>query len=290
MDTRPLGDTGHESSVVTLGAFALQYLTHEGANHLVEQAVRRGVTHVDVAPTYGDAELKLGPKLNEHRDQLFVGCKTRERGYEAAKAKLHRSLDRLGVETIDLYQYHAVTKHEEIDAIESADGARRAVREARDAGLIDHVGLTSHGGPEVILDAMERLEPDTVMFPLNPVLAGSEASEHAYDRVLERAEAEGIGTIGIKAFARGPWPDEVGERERPYGTWYEPVDRAERIQDRLDFALSQGLTTVTNPGDPTLATMVLNAGERFEPMSAGEQADLMAAESDRDSPVPAPDL
>ncbi|MFB6119836.1 MAG: aldo/keto reductase [Halobacteriaceae archaeon] len=288
METRPLGDTGHGSSVVTLGAYALQYLTHEGANHLVELAVDRGVTHVDVAPTYGDAELKLGPKLNEHRDQLFLGCKTRERDYEAARAELDRSLARMGVEQIDLYQFHAVTHHDEIDRITAEDGALRAVREAQAEGLVDHVGLTSHGHPDVVADAMDRLDLSSVMFPFNYVLEGSEDPAHDFGRLVEKANRENVGVIGTKAFARGPWPDEAPRRDRPYGTWYRPVETQAEIQDCLDFALSRGVTTITNPGDPKLVTMVLNAGENHEAMSEDRQADLMAR--DRESPVPAPDV
>jgi aryl-alcohol dehydrogenase-like predicted oxidoreductase len=291
METRPLGDTGHDSSIVTLGAFALQYLTQEGADRLVELALRRGVNHVDVAPTYGDAELKLGPKLREHRDSLFVGCKTRERGDEAAWAELERSRNRLGVETIDLYQFHAVTRPEEVDAVTADDGALAAVREAQASGVVEHVGLTSHGHPDVILDAMDRIDLDTVMFPLNPVLRASDAERHAYGRVLERARDEGVGTIGIKAFARGPWPEEEPRSHaRPYGTWYEPVDTQSEMDDRLDFALSEGLTTVTNPGDPTLAAIVFDAGERHDTLDDAERAALLEAARGGESPVPDPDV
>ena len=288
METRALGDTGHESSIVTLGAFALQYLTQTGADHLVELALDRGVTHVDVAPTYGDAELKLGPKLREHRDDLFVGCKTRARDAAGARAELGRSLDRLGVDSVDLYQFHAVTRTEEIDAITADDGALAAVREAQAAGRVDHVGLTSHGHPDVILEAMDRIDLDAVMFPLNRVLLGSADPAHGFERVLERAEEDGVGTIGIKAFARGPWPDDCPEHARPYGTWYEPVDTQAEIDDCLDVALSAGLTTVTNPGDPALVAMVLDAATRHEPLSAAEREALLV--SGGESPVPAPDL
>lgn len=288
MDARPLGDTGHRSSVVTLGAYALQYLSQAGADHLVELALDRGVNHVDVAPSYGDAELKLGPKLHEHRDALFLGDKTRERDYDGAMAELERSRHRLGVETVDLYQFHAVTRHEEVDQITAEDGALAAVREAQGEGRVDHVGLTSHGHPDVILDAMDRIDLDSVMFPLNYVLVGSDDEAHGYERVVERARRKGVGVIGTKAFARGPWPDEAPRRDRPYGTWYRPLDDRGEIQDALDFALSQGLTSVTNPGDPKLVTMVLNAGEAFSEMGADRQAELMAR--DRESPVPAPDV
>src|SRR6056297_2929138 len=104
METRPLGSTGRESSVLTLGAVALNFVEQARATQLVDDAIDAGVNHVDVAPTYGDAELKLAPALEDHRDDLFLGCKTQERTYYGAWGELHRSLDRLGVEKIDLYQ------------------------------------------------------------------------------------------------------------------------------------------------------------------------------------------
>src|SRR6056297_4052230 len=115
MQTRALGETGHDSSIATFGAIALNWLEQEGANQLVELVLDHGVNHFDVAPMYGDAELKLGPKLRQHREEIFLGCKTQRRDYEGARRKLDRSLDRLGVDTIDLYQVHGLEYERELD-------------------------------------------------------------------------------------------------------------------------------------------------------------------------------
>jgi len=286
METRPLGDTGQESSILTLGAIALDKLEQDGANQAVELAVQRGVNHVDVAPTYGDAELKLAPKLGEYREELFLGCKTQERTYGGAREELEASLDRLGVETIDLYQFHAVTTDDGLDEITSAGGALEALREAKAAGLIDHIGLTSHGAPDLIVEAIDRIpDLETVMFPLNYVVLGK-GGTHDYGAVLERAREENLGTLGIKAFAKGPWPEDRPGERRPYATWYEPHDDPARLQDCLNFGLSQGLTTVTNAGDPKLLAPILAAAENFEELDGDEQAVLMDRADEMDTPVP----
>ncbi len=167
METRALGETGQESTVLTFGGVLLRELEQVGANRAVALALDHGVNHLDVAPTYGDAELKLGPKLREHREEVFLGCKTRERSYGAARAKLRQSLNRLGVETIDLYQFHAVSSRDDLDETTGPDGSLRAFREAKEVGLIDHIGPTSHEQASVIHEAIDRIDDlATLMFPL----------------------------------------------------------------------------------------------------------------------------
>ncbi|WP_433634053.1 aldo/keto reductase [Halomicrococcus sp. NG-SE-24] len=289
METRPLGDVGHDSTVMTFGAIALNWLEQEGADQMVELVLDHGVNHFDVAPAYGDAELKLGPKLRQHREDIFLGCKTQERGYEGAKQKLEQSLDRLGVGTIDLYQVHGLEYEDELNRITDDDGALEAMREAKADGVIDHIGLTSHGSPQLILDAIDRIDDlETVMFPLNPVVVGKDDEDYDYQAVLERANEENIGTLGIKAFAKGSWPptEELPERDRPYANWYEPVDTPEEIRDRFDFAASHGLTSVVSPGDPKLVAMVLDAASRYDGMDEAAQRSLVEEARHDESPVP----
>lgn len=289
MQTRSLGSTGHDSSIMTFGAIALNWLEQEGANQMVELVLDHGINHFDVAPTYGDAELKLGPKLRQHRDEIFLGCKTQERGYDGAKRKLDASLNRLGVDHIDLYQVHGLEYEEELDTITGDDGALEAFREAKADGRIGHIGLTSHGNPQLILDAIDRIDDlETVMFPMNPVVVGKDDDDHDYEAVLDRATDAGIGTLGIKTFAKGPWPstDELPEEDRPYSNWYQPVDTPAEIEKRFDFAATQGLTSVINPGDPKLVAMVLDAAERYDGMEEAAQRSLIEKLRHERSPVP----
>jgi len=295
--TSELGDTGQESSVLTFGAIALNYLDQPAATETVDRVVEAGVNHVDVAPTYGDAEVKLAPGLEDHRDDVFLGCKTQERTYYGAWGELHRSLDRLGVDRIDLYQFHAVTRYDELDAItgdyspemaqgDHDPGALQAFREAKEEGLVSHIGLTSHGDPSLVRTAMERIpDLETVMFPYNYTLAAKEGPEYDYDAVLSMAEARDVGTIGIKAFAKRPWPDDVPAEERPYDTWYEPYDDPEDLEACLRFAVSEGPDTLTNAGDPELVDDILAAATSFEALDDDERAAILDRAGD-ETPVP----
>lgn len=286
MKTRPLGSTGHDSSILTFGTIALNWLEQEGANQAIELVMDRGVNHFDVAPTYGDAEEKLAPKLAEYREDIFLGCKTQKRTYEAAWEELETSLDRLGVERFNLYQFHAVTEGEELDTIVGEDGALDAFREAKKEGLIDHVGLTSHGGADLIVEAIDLIDDlATVMFPLNYVVLGGEGQSD-YGRVLDRARTADLGTIGIKAFAKRPWPSDLPEGRRDFSTWYEPFDRTDEIRECLNFALTQGLTSITNVGDPKLLLPILDAADAFEPLTEAEQNALRERGRELSSPVP----
>ena len=302
METRELGETGHESSVLTFGAIALNFLEQGAANEMVEDVLDAGVNHFDVAPTYGDAEVKLAPKLNEHREDVFLGCKTQERTYYGAWGELHRSLDRLGVDKIDLYQFHAVTRYDELEAIRGEyspemaqgdhdPGALQAFIEAKEEGLIDHIGLTSHGDPALVRTAIKEIpELETVMFPFNATLAakGADAPEYDYASVLELARERGLGTLCIKGFAKGPWPEDLREEDRPYDTWYEPYDTEDDLVEALRFALSHGMTSIPNAGDPDLVPTIVDAARAYEPMSEAEQAEARERASERDSPVPSP--
>lgn len=287
IETRPLGETGQESSILTFGAIALDYLDQDDATDLANEVLDRGVNHVDVAPQYGTAEGKLAPTLAERREEVFLGCKTLERGRDGARAKFEESRERLGVDHVDLYQFHAVTSLEQLDQVE--EGAYRMAADARDDGAIDHVGLTGHGDPTVLREAIRRLDLDTVMFPFNFVLAGKGGANHSYESVRSLADEEGVGTIGIKAFARGPWPKAVADREpedRPQPTWYEPFEDPGRLAECLRFAVSSGLDTVASAGAPALVPAMLDAAESFEPMDAVEREALVERGREFDTPVP----
>lgn len=289
MQTRPLGGTGQESSIASFGAIALDALEPAAANRLVELVLDSGVNHIDVAPSYGDAERKLGPKLREHREEIFLGCKTLERSYEGAKRELRQSRTRLGVDTIDLYQVHALGSSEDLETITGDDGALRAFREARAAGHIDHIGVTGHDDPALLVEAIDRISNlDSIMFPLNPVVAGKQDGNQDYESVLARADEAGVGTLGIKAFAAAPWPetDELPERRRPFATWYEPVDDPGETAARFDFAAAQGLTSVLTAGDPTLVPMQLAAARNYDGMDEAAQRRLVEQRQDDESPVP----
>jgi predicted aldo/keto reductase-like oxidoreductase len=274
MQERRFGRTGHMSSIVIFGAFAVGLVSQAQADETLELLLEHGVNHIDVAPSYADAELRLGPWLERARDQFFLGCKTQLRGKGEARQELHRSLERLRVDRFDLYQLHAVTTLEELDQCFAPGGSLEAIVEARQEGLTRFIGITSHGlqAPAVQLAALERFDFDSLLFTLNFQLWADEAYRRDVQALLQVAEQRDLGTMVIKTWARGPWGDE----EQRYHTWYEPFDEANMIAQALRFNLSHPVTGAISAGDARLLPMILDAAERFEPMDPQEQAALVA--------------
>jgi aryl-alcohol dehydrogenase-like predicted oxidoreductase len=170
MEKRRLGKTGHMSSVLTFGGAAIGQVSQQEADAAIELAVKHGVNHFDVAPTYGEAELRLGPWMEKNRNEIFLGCKTTERSKAGAWESLQHSLERLRVKHFDLFQFHGVNDLETLNAILGPGGALEAVLEAREQGLVHYIGITGHR-PFVQVEALNRFPFDTVLFPLNRVLA-----------------------------------------------------------------------------------------------------------------------
>ena len=182
MEKRRLGRTGHMSSVRTFGAAALWQVTEAEAEAGIELAMGHGVNHIDVAPAYGQAEIRLGPWLEQHRNEVFLGCKTGERSKAGAWESMKRSLERLRVDHFDLFQFHGVNDLETLNVILGPGGALEAVVEAREQGLVQYIGITGHR-PFVHVEAIHRFAFDSVLFPLNCVLA-AHRNDSTYFSVL----------------------------------------------------------------------------------------------------------
>jgi len=271
MEKRTLGRTGQRSTIVALGgAIFIGKPEERDADAFIKLALDRGVNHVDVAPTYGDAEVKLGRWVREYRKNIFLACKTTNRTGKGASEELRRSLERLQTDHFDLYQLHALDKPEDLETALGPDGAIQAILEAKKQGLVKHVGITSHN-PVNITRALKRFEFDTVLLPVNCVLKAHPQPENDYEPVLALAEEKGLGAIAMKAIAKEPWPNE----KKPYKTWYQPFNTQREIDEALRFTLSQDVTTATTSSDIRLATMMIEAAERFKPMSKEEQTELV---------------
>jgi len=271
MEQRRLGKTGHMSSVLTFGAAALGQVSQAEADAAIELAIRHGVNHFDVAPTYGEAELRLGPWMEKHHNEIFLGCKTTERSKAGARDSLRRSLERLRVDHFDLFQFHGVNDLETLYAILGPGGALEAVLEAREQGLVKYIGITGHR-PFVQVEALNRFPFDTVLFPLNRVLAARRNDYSDFSILLDQTRQKDVGMIAIKAITKRPWqgPTHI------YRTWYEPFDEQTEIDKSLWYVLSQGITTAPMASDVSLWPMLLDSAERFQPMNAEEQAAVVA--------------
>jgi aryl-alcohol dehydrogenase-like predicted oxidoreductase len=259
MERRRLGKLGHDSSVLIYGAAALGDVTQDVADRSVQEALDAGINHFDVAASYGDAELRLGPWMPRIRDQIFLATKTGERAAEPAWSQINASLERLQTDHVDLLQLHAIGDLEELDKAMAPDGALSAAIRAQDEGLVGAVGITGHGhdAPATHLEALRRHPFATVLTPINIVLSRDSGYLAAYEALVEEAKRQDAGLMIIKTVARRNWPR--GDDHR-YSTWYEPWDQQRRITAAVSWVLARDEATgLATPGDVGLLGMVVQA-------------------------------
>jgi aryl-alcohol dehydrogenase-like predicted oxidoreductase len=281
---RRLGRLGHQSSVLIYGAAALAEVDQATADASVRLALDAGINHFDVAASYGDAELRLGPWMPRIRDRIFLATKTELRGRDQAWAQINRSLERLQTDHVDLIQVHAVGDPEELDLVTRLGGSLEAVVRAREEGLAGAVGITGHGhdAPATHLEALARYPFDTVLSPLNWVLAQDPAYLAAYQALAAEVQAQDAGLMIIKSAARRNWPEPV---EHGYGTWYEPFDDQERISAGVAWVLSHPeVTGIATPGDVRLLPLLIEAERRLPDTTPEQAAAVLARASDYSSP------
>ncbi len=273
METRRLGRTGHMSTIAIFGAAAFWKISQADADKVMEQIIEAGINHIDVAPSYGEAETRIGPWMPRERGRFFLACKTTERSREGAWNEMQRSLKRLQVKNFDLYQCHAVTTLEELDAITMKGGALEAFVEARREGLTRFIGITGHGAeaPKIYLEALQRFDFDTVMFPLNFVQMANPEFRASAEQLIATAKAKDVGTLVIKSITKGPW----GEKTHTATTWYEPFTAIEDIQAAVNFALSHTVTGLCTAGDTRVLPLVLKACENFSRLNSSEMEEMI---------------
>lgn len=284
MERRRLGRLGHQSSVLIYGAAALGEVSQDVADRSVQEALDAGINHFDVAASYGDAELRLGPWMPRIRDQIFLATKTGDRDAEGAWASINRSLERLQTDHVDLLQLHAIGDLGELDLATGPGGALESAVRAQEEGLVGEVGITGHGheAPATHLEALRRHPFATVLTPINVVLSRDPAYRDAYDALVDEVARQDAGLMIIKTVARQNWPD-GGSGGHRYATWYEPLDDQRTITAAVSWALS--LPTVTGlatPGDVGLLGMVIEAERSRVEADEGER--LLGAEPVYSSP------
>ena len=277
IEKRPFGRTGHLSSAVIFGAAALGKVDQATADRTLDLLLEFGVNHLDTAPGYGDAELRMGPWLDRHRDDFFLATKTRDRTYAEARDSIQRSLERLRTDKIDLLQLHALIHPDEWDVAMSEDGALRAAVEARDAGLVRFIGVTGHGWNVAAMHrrSLAHFDFDSILMPYNWVTAHHATYADDFEETLKICQDKNVAVQTIKALARGPWAAGVSKRR---STWYEPLEAEEDIRTAVHYVLSRPGVFLNSVGDVGLLPSVLRAAA--ERISLPDDA-LMAAHSER---------
>jgi aryl-alcohol dehydrogenase-like predicted oxidoreductase len=246
----------------------LSEVSQDEADRSVTQALDAGINHFDTAADYGDSEVRLGAWMPRIRDRIFLATKTGDRGARGAYDSIRRSLERLRTDRVDLLQLHAVGNLEELESVTRTGGAVEGAVRARDEGLVDAIGVTGHGAgvAAVHLEALRRFPFDTVLTPYNFVLAREDTFVRDFDALAERAMADDVGLMAIKAIARNAWRSNESHR---YTTWYEPLDAQAPIDEAVAFALRRReITGLATAGDTQLLPLMIEAERRRE--TAGE--------------------
>ena len=259
---QPFGTTGHDSTRIIFGAAALFAVDQDGADRILEELLDAGVNHIDVAASYGHAELRVGPWMREHRNDFFLATKTGERSYEGARGQIRASLERLQVEQIDLIQLHNLTDEEGWEQAFRDDGALRACVEARDEGLVRFIGVTGHGTrvASMHLRSLERFAFNSVLLPYTFSMMEQPAYAENFEKLLEVCAERQVAVQTIKAVARRRWAKD----EKPTTTtWYHAFEDPVDIERAIQWALARPGIFVNTASDQRLMRQSLAAARGF---------------------------
>jgi aryl-alcohol dehydrogenase-like predicted oxidoreductase len=269
---RTLGKTGEQLSIIGFGGILVMNEETGAAANIVAEAVDRGVNYFDVAPSYGNAQERLGPALAPYRNKSFLACKTDGHSREAARADLEQSLKLLKTDHLDLFQFHALTKMADLEKALGPGGAIETMEAAKKEGKIRFIGFSVHSA-ETALAAMDRYNFDTILFPINWVLF---TQANFGPQILKRAQEKKIGILALKAMAKSVWP--TGERQNhPVPKcWYQPAAFPDEASLGLRWTLGHPITAAIPPGDERYFHLAMDVAQSYKPLNATEEQALLA--------------
>jgi aryl-alcohol dehydrogenase-like predicted oxidoreductase len=262
------------STRIIFGGAAIRSATQDQADAILDLLLEYGVNHLDTAPTYGDAELRIGPWMPRYRDRFFLATKTIERTYQKAWAELHQSLERLQTDQIDLWQLHALIDPGEWETAMGSGGALEAAIEAREQGLIRFIGVTGHGAtiPAMHRRSLERFNSDAVLLPYNYVVMQDPQYAADFEALIKMCRARNVAVQTIKSMARRPW----GEQTKTHGSWYQPFETQEDVDRAVGWVLSRPEVFLNTTGDLSVQPMILDAAARFQGSISDDEMAAMA--------------
>jgi aryl-alcohol dehydrogenase-like predicted oxidoreductase len=270
----PFGNTGHNSSRVIFGAAALGAMSQDSADRLRDVLLEYGVNHIDTAAAYGDSELRIGPWMREYRQTFFLATKTGERTREGARDSLHRSLDRLRTDHVDLIQLHNLAEEQDWHQAMGSGGALEALVEARTQGLVRFIGVTGHGSQIAAMHqrSLERFTFDSVLFPYNFTMMSIAQYAADAEALIAICTQKGVAMQTIKSAARRRWQNATA----PKRSWYEPLRARDAIRRAAHFVLSRPGLFLNSSSDATILRDILDAaGEpAAEPSRTAMEADV----------------
>jgi aryl-alcohol dehydrogenase-like predicted oxidoreductase len=266
---QPFARTGHESTRILFGAAAIGNVSQDEADQTMELIREHGINHIDTAASYGDAELRLGPWMETHRDEFFLATKTGERTRAEAYAEIGRSLERLRTDRVDLIQLHNLVDEDEWQTAFSAAGALEAVVQAKDEGLVRFIGVTGHGVTVAAqhLRSLGEYPFDSVLLPYNFPMSRNASYIADFEALVEVCAERGVAVQTIKAITRGPW----GDQNQTANTWYEPLTDQGAIDTAVSWVLGRDGVFLNSVGDIHILPKVIDAAERFTQRPTDEQ-------------------
>ena len=257
----PFGSTGHDSSRTIFGAAALMHdsITRADADRALELLLAHGVNHIDVAASYGEAEVWIAPWLAEHRDRFFLATKTGERERGPAHDEIRRSLERMGVDQVDLIQLHNLVDRAEWETAIGPGGALEAAIAARDEGLVRFIGVTGHGleVAERHLQSLAEFPFDSVLFPYNYAQLEDERYAATVEELIATCTERGVGIQTIKSVSRGRWQSD----DHFAAPWYEPLTDPDDIHAAVAWTLARPGLFLNTVSDVALLPHVFAAAE-----------------------------
>jgi aryl-alcohol dehydrogenase-like predicted oxidoreductase len=274
IEKRPFGRTGHMSTVTLFGAAALSRVTQAEADATLDVLLEYGVNHIDTAASYGESELRIGPWMKRHRQDFFLATKTGERTYEKAKAEIHRSLERLQTDHVDLIQLHNLGHPDEWDTAMGPGGALEAAVEAREQGLVRFIGVTGHGLniASFHLRSLKHFDFDSVLLPYNYVMGQNDKYIADFEALLKLCAERNVAVQTIKSITAGPW----GSQARTHSVWYEPLTDQADIDRAVHWVIGRPGIFLNTAGDVGLLPRILNAASRFESRPTDDEMQTMA--------------
>lgn len=268
---RALGKTGEHLSIIAFGGIVVMNETPGESTNIVAEAVDRGINYFDVAPSYGNAQERLGPALAPYRKNVFLACKTEGRTKDESRKQLEESLRLLQTDHVDLYQFHALTKMTELDKVLGPGGAMETMEAAKKEGKIRYIGFSVHSA-ETAVAAMERYPFDTILFPLNFVLY---AQAGFGPQILKKAQEKQMGILALKSMAKTVWaPDQKKNHPEPK-CWYQPAAYPQEASLGLRWTLGHPITAAIPPGDERYFRLAMDVAQNYKPIDSGEEQALL---------------
>ena len=261
IQTQPFGSTGHMSTRTIFGSFTLLKTSRAKAEAVLELLLKYGVNHIDTAPSYGDAELNIGPWMKHHRKVFFLATKIDKRTYSDAREQFHQSLERLQVDRVDLLQLHNLTDIVGQEVVMGPGGAMEFLIEARESGLTRFIGITGHGilAPQMHRRSLAQFKFDSVLMPCNYALMQNKEYTKTFNDLVSYCRQNSIAVQTIKSIARGYW----GDKKRSHITWYEPLHAQEAISKAVHYVLGIPDIFLITAGDIQVLPKILEAAANY---------------------------